>query len=104
MTKSITEKVLVQRLLLIINEGKREATYKLALLLALIDWCTTNSARNSPNRIHTSELAERVLALYWDHATHANSRQFHQCPYLVWHSRSDRMSLCLQDSRINHAI
>ena len=66
MAKRITEKVLVQRLLLIINEGQREATYKLALLLALIDWCTTNSAKNSPNRIPTSELAERVLALYWD--------------------------------------
>jgi 5-methylcytosine-specific restriction endonuclease McrA len=66
MTKRITEKVLVQRLLLLINEGKRESTYKLALLLALIDWCTTNSAKNSPNRIQTSELAERVLALYWD--------------------------------------
>ena len=66
MAKRITEKVLVQRLLLIINEGQREATYKLALLLALIDWCTTNSANNSPNRIPTSELAERVLALYWD--------------------------------------
>ena len=66
MAKRITEKVLVQRLLLIINEGKREATYKLALLLALIDWCTTNSAKNSPSRIQTRELAERVLALYWD--------------------------------------
>jgi len=61
MAKRITEKVLVQRLLLIINEGKREATYKLALLLALIDWCTTNNSR----RVPTCELAEGVLALYW---------------------------------------
>jgi DNA-binding protein Fis len=34
--------------------------------LALVDWCTSNSAKNSPNRIQTRELAERVLALYWD--------------------------------------
>jgi hypothetical protein len=32
MTKRITEKVLVQRLRLTINEGQREATHKLALL------------------------------------------------------------------------
>jgi hypothetical protein len=32
MTKRITEKVLVQRLLFTINEGQCEATYKLALL------------------------------------------------------------------------
>jgi hypothetical protein len=42
MAKRITEKVLVQRLLQIINEGKRETTYKFSLLLALIDWCTSN--------------------------------------------------------------
>jgi len=62
MAKRITEKVLVQRVLQIINEGKRETTYKFALLLALIDWCTSNST----NRIPTRDLAQRVLELYWN--------------------------------------
>jgi len=53
---------LVQRLFEVVNEGKRDATYKLALLLALIDWVTTHS--DQP-KVPTSELADAVLNIYF---------------------------------------
>jgi hypothetical protein len=61
MSDDIDESELVRRLLVVINEGRRESTYKLALLLALIDWCT----RNESDRVSSHELAELVLATYW---------------------------------------
>ena len=56
------EDLLVQRVLEVLNEGDRVATYKLALLLAIIDWVTTH-----PNgeEIPTRDLAEIVLAQYF---------------------------------------
>ena len=35
--------LIAERLLQVIDEGRRTATYKLALLMALIDACATNS-------------------------------------------------------------
>jgi len=54
--------LLVQRLFEVVNEGKRDATYKLALLLGLIDWVTTHSGES---RAPTRELAESVLNIYF---------------------------------------
>jgi hypothetical protein len=54
--------LLVQRLFEVLNDGKREATYKLALLLALIDWATTHPGQN---KVPTRDLAEIVLGLYF---------------------------------------
>ena len=62
MTTSTTNELLVQRLFEVINEGKRDATYKLALLLGLIDWVTTHSDKS---KIPTSELADAVLNIYF---------------------------------------
>ncbi len=62
MTTSTTNELLVQRLFEVVNEGKRDATYKLALLLGLIDWVTTHSG---PSKIPTQELAESVLNIYF---------------------------------------
>ena len=53
---------LVQRLLEVLNDGQRDATYKLALLLAIIEWVTTNSGGET---IPTADLAEIVLRLYF---------------------------------------
>lgn len=52
----------VQRLLEIVNEGKRETTYKLALLLALVEWVATNEDKTI---VPTAKLADLVLDLYW---------------------------------------
>ncbi len=62
--------MLAERLLQVIDEGRRVATYKLALLMALIDACATNSDElgAAPSELHTRELARHVLRLYFPHA------------------------------------
>lgn len=58
----VTDDLLLERLLRVIDEGRRTATYKLALLLALID-----ATASSPGDVElpTRLLAERVLELYY---------------------------------------
>ena len=54
--------LLIERLLRVIDEGRRTATYKLALLMALID---AASIGNGSPQIPTRVVAEQVLALYY---------------------------------------
>lgn len=56
-----------QLLLGIIDEGRRTATYKLALLLALLDCSVlgTDGLGQPSSRISTRVLARRVVHLYW---------------------------------------
>jgi hypothetical protein len=56
-----------QLVLNLLDEGRRTATYKLAVLLALVDCCTvgTDATGRAPERVSTSDLARRVLELYW---------------------------------------
>ena len=60
---------LMQWLLLIIEEGRRAATYKPALLTAIVDAAIERPAateEESPAvRIGLSELADRIIELYW---------------------------------------
>lgn len=57
-----TDDLLIERLLRVIDEGRRTATYKLALLLGIVD-----AAAMSPgeSELPTRLIAERVLALYY---------------------------------------
>jgi hypothetical protein len=56
-----------QLLLNLLDEGRRTATYKLAVLLALLDCCAlgTDAAGRAPDAVATRDLARRVLELYW---------------------------------------
>ena len=56
-----------QRLLALLDEGRRTATYKLATLLSLLDCCVSESdaSGRAPEAIPIRGLAERVVALYW---------------------------------------
>lgn len=56
-----------QMLLSLIDEGRKTTTYKLAVLMALIDACAagTDADGNAARRICTRDLARRVMALYW---------------------------------------
>jgi hypothetical protein len=56
-----------QLLISLLDEGRRTATYKLAVLLALIDSCMlgTDADGRSPAHISTRDLARRVIELYW---------------------------------------
>lgn len=56
-----------ERLLEVIDSGRRTATYKLALLLALLDLCARQSdpQGGAPGEIYTRDIAEQVASLYW---------------------------------------
>ncbi|MCW2777507.1 MAG: endonuclease [Frankiales bacterium] len=56
-----------QLLLSVLDEGRRTATYKLAVLLALVDCCVTGTGSDgrAPQRVSTRDVAGRVLELYW---------------------------------------
>ncbi len=59
--------LLGQRVIAILETGQRDATYKLATLMALIDHCIENLPKHAEDvlRVPLPELARRVLALYW---------------------------------------
>lgn len=65
-----TGDVFAERLLQVIDEGRRTATYKLALLIALIDACATESDEDgrAPATLHTRTVARHVLRLYFPQA------------------------------------
>jgi len=58
--------VFAERLLQVMDEGRRTATYKLALLTVLIDACGAESddAGLAPTELHTRTIAQHVLRLY----------------------------------------
>lgn len=58
-----------ERVLTLLDEGSFTATYKYAVLLALMDLCLEQSTHTgaAPSSVTTAQLAEKVLALYWPH-------------------------------------
>jgi hypothetical protein len=64
-----------ERLLEVIDSGRRTATYKLAVLIALLDLCARHSdtGGRAPGLLYTRDIAEQVAVLYWPQVT----------PYLV---------------------
>jgi hypothetical protein len=54
-----------ERLLEVIDAGRRTATYKLALLMALIDLCSRQSSADgqAPSVLYTRDIAEQVTAV-----------------------------------------
>ncbi len=56
-----------ERLLAVIDEGRRTATYKLALLPALIDGCAENTTASggAPQTLSTRTIARQMARLYW---------------------------------------
>lgn len=66
--KVVTDSLLLgQRVVAILEIGQRDATYKLATLMALIDHCIENLPERAEDVLHVPlpQLAHRVLALYW---------------------------------------
>jgi 5-methylcytosine-specific restriction endonuclease McrA len=58
--------LVAERLLRVIDEGQRTATYKLALILALLDASASHADADgrAPQRLHTRVVAEHVVRLY----------------------------------------
>jgi hypothetical protein len=59
-----------EKLLTVLDQGRRTSTYKLAVVLGLMDLCLEHSTRSgaAPTSVSTRDLAPRVLELYWGHA------------------------------------
>lgn len=60
---------LAERLIQLLGRGGFTATYKYAVLIALMDLCMelTNVTGLPPDMITTRQLAEKVIELYWPH-------------------------------------
>ena len=57
-----------EKVLELLDEGRYTATYKYAVLLALIDVCLERTeASGAPTSVTTRQLAEKVVQLYWPH-------------------------------------
>jgi hypothetical protein len=56
-----------ERLLEVIDSGRRTATYKLALLLAVLELCARHSdmSGRAPRVLYTRDIAEQVASVYW---------------------------------------
>lgn len=58
-----------EKLMTVLAYGHKVATYKLAVLLGLIDLCHEQSSitGSAPRRVRTAQLAEKVIERYWPH-------------------------------------
>lgn len=58
-----------ERILEMLDEGRYTATYKYAVLLALMDLCLerTRASGAPPDTVTTRELAEKIVEIYWPH-------------------------------------
>jgi hypothetical protein len=58
-----------EKLLVLLDEGSFTATYKFAVILALIDACLEHAQEDgsAPTELTPRQLAERTVELYWPH-------------------------------------
>lgn len=58
-----------EKVLALLEEGSFTATYKYAVLLALIDLCMEQAEADgeAPHSIGTRDLAEKIIEIYWPH-------------------------------------
>ncbi|RPJ84415.1 MAG: hypothetical protein EHM13_04410 [Acidobacteria bacterium] len=58
-----------ERVLALLDQGSFVATYKYAVLLALMDLCLEGTRRDgsAPDCVTTRQLAQKVVELYWPH-------------------------------------
>lgn len=66
-----------EKVLALLDEGLFTATYKYAVLLGLLDLCLENVGRHGepPDFLTTSQLADKVIELYWPHAVPFGGRK-----------------------------
>jgi len=65
-----------EKVLELLDEGRYTATYKYAVLLALIDVCLehTESSGAPPDMVTARQLADKIVELYWPHSVPFVSR------------------------------
>ncbi|MEK7866498.1 MAG: HNH endonuclease domain-containing protein [Planctomycetota bacterium] len=61
-----------ERILQLLDEGSFSATYKQAVLVAILDLCfeAANDKGDPPESLTTQQIAEKVIELYWPHTRH----------------------------------
>lgn len=61
---------LAEKILALLDEGRFTATYKFAVLLALIDLCLENTSATgaAPEVLTTRQVADAVVGIYWPHS------------------------------------
>ena len=71
---------LAEQLLTVLAEGAFTATYKYAVLLALVDLCVEQSTLTggAPTTVTTRQLAEKILEMYWPQARAFDQRTLRQ--------------------------
>jgi hypothetical protein len=64
-----------EKILELIEEGRFVATYKFAVLLALMDLCFEKNAASgmAPESVTTRQLAEKIIEIYWPHTLEYHS-------------------------------
>ncbi len=64
---TLDEATFAEKVLNLLDKGSFTATYKYAVLLALLDLFLEHTGRDgrAPVRLHTRQLAEKVVAIYW---------------------------------------
>jgi hypothetical protein len=69
-----------ERVLALLDQGSFAATYKYAVLLALMDLCLEKTRRDgsAPDSVTTRQLAEKVIELYWPQTTEFDGRTLRQ--------------------------
>jgi hypothetical protein len=69
-----------ERVLALLDQGSFVATYKYAVLLALMDLCLEGTDRHgrAPDSVTTRQLAEKVIELYWPHTSEFRGRTLRQ--------------------------
>ena len=81
--------LVAERLLQVIDEGRRTATYKLALVLALIDACAERAGADAvlPSELSTREVAEHVVRIYFPqvkaYSAKSDSSPLHEEPAVL---------------------
>lgn len=71
MTSDRETLALAERVIGIVTEGSFSATYKFALFTAILDLCIERASAQGepPSVLTTRQIAEKVVELYWNHAT-----------------------------------
>src|SRR5687767_13014525 len=59
-----------EKLMEVLEEGRRSSTYKFAVLIALMDLCLESSQKSggAPESLTTRQLAKKTIEIYWPHA------------------------------------
>src|SRR5437867_7259442 len=60
-----------EKILNLLDQGRRTSTYKFAVLLSLVDLCLENPKPDgsAPDSLSTAQLAEKILEMYWPHTS-----------------------------------